>query len=424
MSNLTVSSFTELAGIVDIPGDKSITHRAFMLASLFNKGCKIVIRNFLDSLDCRATLTILGKLGLSWEKIGKDLTLYSLGKNGLQEPTEPLDVGNSGTTIRLMTGILSAQKFSTIITGDRSICKRPMARIIHPLTMMGAKITADNNLAPLRIIGNQKLSPIDYTMPIASAQVKSAILLASLCSDNKSYINSHTICRNHTELMFDFFAANNYNRYLEIDIPGDISSSAFFIVAACIVPGSKLVLPNIGINPTRTGIITVLQQMGADITVENPRCLQNEWRADITVKYASRLEGIVISQNLMANIIDEIPIICLAAACAHGTTVIRGATELRYKESDRISMLAEGLTTLGITVATFADGISITGGSIGGGIIKTDGDHRIAMTFILSGLAAREKVIVKDTANIATSFPNFIEVARAIGIKMNEVTGF
>lgn len=421
MQKLTVTTHSALIGTLNIPGDKSITHRAMIIGALFNRNTRIILKNYLPSLDCIATLNILQAMGLVVRFYDENrVEFVSLGKHGLEEPTVCLDVGNSGTTIRLLAGVLAAQKFSSTITGDASLCRRPMKRVIDPLTLMGAKIFASDGRAPLKVMGGQKLTSINYQMPIASAQVKSAILLADLYTDGCSNIHVPSVCRDHTELMLEYFSNVGSKDVVNLDIPADLSSAAFFIVAATIVPKSDLVLPNIGLNPSRTAIITILQQMGADIECSNFRTVNNEFRGDLRVRYAAKLNAITVAKDLIANAIDEIPILCLAAACAQGTTVIRGATELRYKESDRITMLAQGFRQLGIEVLVFPDGLAITGATLSGGIIDSDGDHRIAMTFLIAGLVAKQKIIVQDTQNIASSFPNFSDVAANVGMNINE----
>lgn len=418
-TNLTVLPGGSLHGYIAIPGDKSITHRALILSSLYKNNQKIIIHNWLQSLDCGATRGALQAMGVRFEDISTtSVMISSRGLHGLQQPSTSLDVGNAGTSIRLLSGVLAAQKFSSVITGDVSLCKRPMRRIIIPLAAMGAKIVAVNNeCAPLKITGGQTLQPIQYNMPIASAQVKSAILLAGLYAAGPSTVRSPSQCRDHTEIMIKNFSQ-------ELHIPGDISTAAFFIVGASIVSAADIVLQNIGINPTRTGFIAILLQMGANLEVYNQRQLHGEWRADIRVKGVAKLKAVTISQELVANAIDELPILCLAAACADGVTIIRGAAELRHKESDRIAMLAQGLTALGIRVSVFNDGLAIQGGVISGGTVQSGGDHRIAMTFAMAGLVAQRSIMIQDTGNIATSFPSFAHVARQAGLLILEENAY
>jgi 3-phosphoshikimate 1-carboxyvinyltransferase len=418
-TSLTILPGGTLEGHIAIPGDKSITHRALILGALQKPNQKICLNNWLQSLDCYATRHALQAMDVHFEDISAaSVMINSVGLYGLQQPSIILDVGNSGTCIRLLTGVLAGQRFSSIITGDVSICKRPMRRIITPLTAMGAKITAVNDeYAPLKITGGQKLRAIQYSMPVASAQVKSAILLASLYASTPSTVHSPSQCRDHTEVMIKSFSKN-------VDIPGDISAAAFFIVGASITIGSDITLENIGINPTRTGIIKILLRMGANIEISLPRQLNGEWRADVRVKGVTRLKGLVIPEHMIANAIDELPILCLAAACADGVTMIRGASELRHKESDRIVMMAAGLTKLGIQVEIFNDGLAVYGGEIRGGCVDSGGDHRIAMTFAMAGLVAQGPIMIQDTQNIATSFPSFVPVARQAGLLIVEENAY
>lgn len=414
-----------LHGTLPIPGDKSITQRALIIGAIAKAHCNIELENWLPGLDCLSTMQALQDLGVTFHALPNGiLQIKSVGLHGLQDPGKTLNVGNSGTAIRLLTGILSAQKFSSVITGDASICQRPMQRIVIPLMQMGAQISARNDAyAPLSITGGQQLRAINYVMPMASAQVKSAILLASLYADGKSNVTAPNVCRDHTEIMLNYFAQQPSSaQEIALFIPGDLSSAAFFMVGACITPGAEVLLPNVGINPTRSGIFEILRNMGAEIRIENVRIANGEQFADLHVRYTQPLRGITVPQNLIANAIDELPILCVAAACAHGTTVIRGAEELRYKESDRIARMAQGLKQLGVTVNEFSDGLAITGGVISGGEVDAAGDHRIAMAFTLAGLSAKNDVIVGDTENIATSFPDFVAVARNAGMLLTEET--
>ncbi len=422
MQNIVVEPGAALSGVINIPGDKSITHRALILGALQAPGTSVVLHNWLQSLDCLATLNIMQQLGVQLRRLNAtDLEIKAVGLHGLQRPEKILNVHNSGTSIRLLTGLLAAQKFSAQITGDESICRRPMDRVLVPLNLMGAKITArDGNFAPLNIVGGQTLHAIEYAIPVASAQVKSALLLAGLYTDKQCKISTPSVCRNHTELMLQFFADMQNQTSIDLHIPGDISSAAFFIVGACITPGSDILLPNIGINPTRSAVIEILRRMGASITYEQVRLSNAELQADIRVRYRQPLKALHIPLEFIANAIDELPVLCLAAACARGTTIIRGASELRVKESDRIQMLAAGFMQLGLEVSVFSDGLAITGGVLSGGVVNSGGDHRIAMTFALAGLVAEQEIIVQDTANIATSFPDFLEVAKQAGLKLGE----
>lgn len=418
-TQLTVLPGGTLNGRITIPGDKSITHRALILGALHKANQKIIIHNWLQSLDCYATRQALHAMGVQFEDINSgSVIITSVGLYGLQAPAATLNVGNSGTSIRLLTGILSGQRFSSTITGDVSLCKRPMQRIIKPLTAMGANITAVNGeYAPLKIMPSPKLRPITYNMPMASAQVKSAILLASLYTPGISVVTSPSLCRDHTEVMLKNFSE-------QLDVPGDISAAAFFIVGASIVSGAEIFLQNIGINPTRTGVLQILLEMGANIKISNQRQLNGELRADILVKGGEKLKAVTIPAELVANVIDELPILCLAAACAQGVTIIRGAEELRHKESDRIAMMAAGLSVLGIRVNVFSDGLAVHGGIISGGTVQSGGDHRIAMTFALAGLVAQRPIMIQDTQNIATSFPGFVHVACQAGLLIAEENAY
>lgn len=422
MKYLHIKPGGTLNGSMNVPGDKSITHRSLMMGAIARSRCTVILKNWLQSLDCKATIKCLAAMGVKFSFDADNVQISSVGLNGLNNPDKTLDVENSGTTIRLLTGILVGQKFSSVITGDASICKRPMHRIILPLSLMGAEITAHNDeFAPLQITGGRKLTAIDYIMPIASAQVKSAILLASLYAEDISSVVSPGICRNHTEILLEFFSqASSGASEIVVDIPGDLSSAAFFLVGAAITPGADLTIKNVGINPTRNGIIEILTIMGADITVNNSAVVNGEPRGDLRVRFSQQLQGIVVPPGLIANAIDDLPAICLAAACANGITEIRGAAELRVKESDRLAMLAKGFTSLGIMVNEFADGLEITGGIISGGEVAAGNDHRIAMTFAMAGLVAQQEIIVQDTANIATSFPNFVQLANAAGMLITE----
>jgi len=406
-----------LRGAVRVPGDKSITHRALILGSLIARGPRIRLHNWSRALDCQSTLAALQAMGVEAAQISEySVEIKTVGLYGLQQPRKILDVGNSGTALRLLTGVLAAQKFSSVITGDASLGKRPMRRIIEPLTQMGASITAvAGQFAPLNIIGNQKLCSINYTMAIASAQVKSAILLADLYAGGNSTIIEPQICRDHTEIMLQTLGGGATDLF----IPGDISAAAFFIVGASIAPNSKLTIKNVGINPTRTGIIKILRLMGANIDIQQQRDANGELRADLLVSSA-KLRGIVVPLDLVPNAIDELPVILLAAACADGVTEIRGAAELRYKESDRIALMAQGLTKLGIKVTVYEDGLAVEGGQITGGEVESAGDHRIAMTFAMAALVAHHEIIIQDTHNVATSFPNFAAIAEAAGLLICE----
>jgi 3-phosphoshikimate 1-carboxyvinyltransferase len=364
-----------------------------------------------------------------------ELTIYGVGKNGLRAPRKPLYMGNSGTAMRLLAGLLAAQSFDSELTGDESLMERPMNRVAVPLRSMGANIdTGDSGTPPLKIRGS-KLKGITYEMPIASAQIKSCLLLAGLYATGDTRIFEPTPCRDHTERMLQGFgysvsvdAKEGASAVVggadlqatEIDVPADISSAAFFLVAAAITPGSDLTLHHVGVNPTRIGIINLLRDMGANIERSNERLVGGEPVADLRVRYKP-LKGIVISEAQIPLAIDEFPVLFIAAACAEGDTLLHGAEELRVKESDRLDAMAQGLEKLGVTVETFDDGIKITGGPMGGATVDSFGDHRIAMAFTVAGLRAESPIDIANCANVATSFPNFVELAIKVGMRVSAI---
>lgn len=410
-----------------VPGDKSISHRAVMLGALASG--ETVIRNYLASADCLATIDCFRKLGIKISVAAGELRVAGQGLAGLKEPKEMLYVGNSGTTIRLISGILAGQSFTTEITGDASIRRRPMGRIAQPLKMMNASIEGVERegeiYAPLRIFGGS-LEPIFYELPVASAQVKSAVLLAGLFANGETSVLEKNQSRDHTERMFEHFGAKikivglqssveGRHEFAgsEVDVPGDISSAAYFMVAGLILPQAEITLREIGVNPTRTGIIDVLHRMGANISVENERIVSGEPRAEIVVQ-SSRLKGIKISGEIIPRLIDEIPIIALAATQADGTTEIRGARELRVKESDRIKTVAAELRKMGARIEELDDGLIIHGPTkLKGAEIESYGDHRIAMAAAIAGLITDGETRVDDTACIETSFPGFAQALSA-----------
>lgn len=431
--NFRISPSHSLIGTLNIPGDKSISHRAVMLASLAHGTSHI--SGFLKGADCLATLQAFTQMGVSYEETEDQLSIQGVGLHGLKAPKQCLDVGNSGTSMRLLAGILAGQLFDSELTGDESLRKRPMARVIKPLRAMGAKITAlEDNFAPLHIYGGQLLKGIDYNMPIASAQVKSCLLLAGIYAQNEIIIHEPHTSRDHTERMLKSFGVKitidsncismqpgQSLNATNVKIPGDISSAAFFIVAGLIAKDTEILLKNIGVNPTRTGILEILREMGANITLENQQTLAEEPIADIRVR-SSKLKGIIIDPKNITSAIDEFPAIFIAAANAEGKTVLRGAHELRVKESDRLHAMALGLTNLGVAVEEYSDGMSITGGSYEGGVIDSLGDHRIAMSFAIAGLRAQSPILIKNCVNVATSFPNFVTIARHAGLNI-EIVG-
>ncbi|MFH1287612.1 MAG: 3-phosphoshikimate 1-carboxyvinyltransferase [bacterium] len=420
MEQLQINPTKSLKGIIELPGDKSISHRAVIISSLANGVSEI--ENFLEGEDCLRTLNNLQKLGVKIEKKDKKIFIYGSGLFGLKEANDILDVGNSGTTIRLLCGLLSGQNFYSVLTGDESIKKRPMDRVINPLTQMGARIFGriNNSYAPLAVAGG-KLRPISYLMPTASAQVKSAILLAGLLTEGETEVIEKVPSRNHTELMLKHFGAKIKTEGLKIKItgssplqankikiPGDISSAAFFIVGASILEGSDIVIRNVGINFTRGAIIDILKMMGADIQIlENKTEYGGEETADIRVK-GSPLKGVTIEGDIIPRIIDEIPILAIAGLFAEGETIIRGAGELRIKETDRIKALSVELQKSGAEIEELPDGMIIRGNrDINGTAFESYNDHRMAMSLAIMGLRAKGKTVIKNTSCIKTSFPDF-----------------
>jgi 3-phosphoshikimate 1-carboxyvinyltransferase len=423
-----------LQGEVRVPGDKSISHRAVMFAAIAEGTSHI--EGFLEGEDCLATLRAFKAMGaevLHEAGTGR-VRVTGVGKLGLRAPEAPLDVGNSGTSMRLMSGILAAQAFSSTLTGDASLQRRPMRRVVDPLRTMGAHIdTTDAGTAPLRIHAvADGLRGISYTSPIASAQVKSALLLAGLYAQGTTEVREPEASRDHTERMLSAFGVEieaepgramlrgeQQLRATDVAVPADISSAAFFMVGAAITPDADILLRDVGINPTRVGIVEILRRMGADIEMSTPRLVGGEPVADIRVK-GGRLQGIHIDRELVAPAIDEFPAIFVAAACARGETVVSGAEELRVKESDRIQTMAQGLRALGISVVTMPDGARILGGRLSGGTIDAHGDHRIAMSFAMASLRAEQPILIRDCANVNTSFPGFAQLAGAAGLRIRE----
>lgn len=419
-----------LYGNVCVPGDKSISHRAIMLGSLAEGTTEI--QGFLEGEDSLATLNAFRAMGVDIEGPNNGrVVIHGVGMHGLQAPDYPLDLGNSGTSMRLLAGVMSGQAFNVEMVGDESLSRRPMKRVTEPLTSMGASIeTTPRGTPPLKITGGQALTGIDYQMPVASAQVKSAILLAGLYARGKTCITEPAPTRDHTERMlhgFGYTLEQTANRICltgggrliagPVAVPADISSAAFFMVGATIAEGSDITLTGIGINPTRTGIIHILRLMGACIDIINERESGGEPVADIRVRHAA-LHGIQIPQEQVPLAIDEFPALFIAAACAIGETVLTRAAELRVKESDRIQTMADGLIQLGINATPTEDGMKIFGGQLHGGIVHSGGDHRIAMSFAMAALRARGPIEIHDCENIHTSFPGFIETAQDAGLKI------
>jgi len=433
LNRLSIKYKGPLLGEITAPPDKSISHRAIMFSSLAEG--QSIVRNFLQAEDPLRTLEAFRKMGIKIEyrtpnseprHTYNEIIIHGKGLYGLNAPKDTIDCGNSGTTMRLLSGILSAQAFSTSLTGDASLSSRPMKRVINPLTEMGAVIESANGFPPLRIRGG-KLTPISYKSPVASAQVKSAIILAGLYCDGTTTVIEPGKSRDHTERMLKASGVDISVKDLdvsvrgvaalkpmEITVPGDLSSAAFFIVAGLIVPGSEIVIRNTGINPTRSGLIDVLNLMGADIKPENERLVSGEPVADLHVKH-SRLKGMNIGGDLILRAIDEFPILCVAAAKAEGTTKITGAGELRVKESDRIASMAAELRKMGVKIEELEDGLIIEGQEdLSPAAAVSYGDHRIAMSMLIAGLTAKGETTVDNTDCVNTSFPGFMEILESL----------
>ncbi|MGR9045332.1 MAG: 3-phosphoshikimate 1-carboxyvinyltransferase [Gammaproteobacteria bacterium] len=421
-----------LKGEARVPGDKSISHRSIMLGSLAEGVTHVT--GFLEAEDALATLQAFRDMGVAIE--GPDngkLTIHGVGKHGLKAPQKPLYLGNSGTSMRLLSGLLAGQAFDSVLTGDKSLSGRPMKRVTDPLATMGAVIeSTEKGTAPLHIKGQAgKLKGIDYQMPMASAQVKSCLLLAGMYAEGTTRVTEPAPTRDHTERMLSGFSypiekqgatvsisANGVLQAADIDVPSDISSAAFFLVGASIAPDSDIILKHVGINPTRTGVIDILRLMGARIELMNERIVGGEPVADLHVT-SSDLKGIDIPEELVPLAIDEFPVLFVAAACAQGRTRLTGAEELRVKESDRIQVMADGLQILGVDAQPTPDGMIIQGGTLGAGEVDSHGDHRIAMAFSIAGLRASGPIVIQDCENVNTSFPEFIEIAQALGLSLS-----
>ncbi len=417
-----------LEGCVRVPGDKSISHRALMFGALAEGPTDVY--GFLPGEDCLATMAALRAMGVTIEQSGSTTVhIEGVGLRGLQPPSGPLDMGNSGTAMRLFAGLLSGQAFDSSLIGDASLMRRPMERVAAPLREMGAQITTDHGRPPLKLTGGQSLKGIEYSMPVASAQVKSALLLAGLYARGPTVLSEPGVTRDHTERMLAQFGyptrqaggrvtLDPGGRLMgtQIDVPGDLSSAAFFMLAGTIVSGGELVLENVGLNPTRTGFLEILKLMGADLTIGGTSTEGDGERSGTVIVQPARLRGIEVPGELVALSIDEFPLVFIAAALAKGPTVIRGAEELRHKESDRISAMVEGLKALGADIEEHPDGAVVQGGTLTGGQIDSAGDHRIAMAFAVAGIAAQGSVRILDTANVATSFPEFVAQANALGM--------
>ncbi len=425
--SFTIKAAGPLCGEITVPGDKSISHRAVILGALAEG--ETVIEGFLDGEDCLSTVSCLSSLGVEIVVDGTNVSVKGAGLDGLRESGNILDAGNSGTTARLLLGVLAGQPFYTVLTGDSSLRSRPMKRVTTPLTMMGAKITGrqDGSLLPLSVAGGT-LSPLRYSSPVASAQIKSAVLLAGLFAAGETIVIEPTKSRDHTERMLAAFGAAVNSDHREVivcgrphlrgqtvRVPGDISSAAFFLVAASIVPGSDLIIRNVGINPTRTGILDVLKEMGADLEKLDSRVESGEPVADIRVRHAA-LRGIEIGGDIIPRLIDELPVLAVAALFAEGNTVVRDAAELRVKESDRIAVMTAELGALGADINARDDGFIVRGGRpLVGAAVKSRGDHRAAMSLCVAALGAKSPVNLDCTECIAVSYPGFIETLQNLG---------
>ncbi len=422
----------QLSGEFRVPGDKSISHRSIMFGSIADGTTHVT--GFLQGEDSLNTLRAFRAMGVEIE--GPDdegrVTIQGVGIDGLKKPEAAIDLGNSGTSIRLMSGLLAGQSFDVELKGDRSLSKRPMKRVTEPLALMGAKIdTAEGGKPPLKVNGGAKMKGIDYDMPMASAQVKSCLLLAGMYAEGKTCVTEPATTRDHTERMLNAFGypvVTEGNRMCiegggrlkacDIDVPADISSAAFFLVGASIAEGSDITLRHVGTNPTRTGVIDILKLMGANIEFLNERVVGGEPVADIRVRSA-KLKGIHVPEELVPLAIDEFPVLFVAAACAEGQTVVTGAEELRVKESDRIQVMADGLQAIGVDATATEDGMIINGGSIKGGKVHSRDDHRIAMAFTMAALCSEGEIYIEDCENVNTSFPDFIGLANRAGIAVS-----
>lgn len=422
-------------GVIRVAGDKSISHRSIMLGALADGVTEV--EGFLEGEDSLATLQAFRDMGVVIEGPTKGkVKIYGVGLHGLQQPPGPIYLGNSGTGMRLFSGLLAGQKFDTELTGDESLSKRPMERVAAPLRLMGAQIeSSEGGRPPLKIKGGVPLTGIRYDMPMASAQVKSCLILAGMYAQGETVVSEPAPTRDHTERMLNGFGyvveregavatikGGGSLAAGKIDVPADISSAAFFMVAASITPGADVTLEHVGLNPTRVGIINILKLMGANIVISDQKEVGGEPVGNIRVQYA-QLKGIHIPEDQVPLAIDEFPVLFIAAVCAEGETVLTGAEELRVKESDRIQVMADGLAQLGVRTDVRPDGIVIKGSKIQGGVVHSHGDHRIAMSFAVASLRAEGDIQIEDCANVATSFPNFVELAEVVGMNISVEAG-
>lgn len=435
-----ISPGGRLQGRLRVPGDKSISHRAVMFGALADG--VTTVAGFLTGEDCLSTMKAFQAMGVNITRTGAtELRIDGIGLHGLQAPEAALDLGNSGTSMRLMAGLMAGQRFDTVMTGDVSLSRRPMRRIVEPLRRMGARIdTTEAGTAPLHIHGGSALQGIDYASPVASAQIKSGLLLAGLYARGETRVSEPGASRDHSERMLRAFGVQVHTapgvaalhggqrlRACHVEVPADISSAAFYMVGAAIMPGSDVLLEAVGVNPTRDGVVHILRRMGVDVQLLNPRQLGGEPVADIRVR-GGALHGIDIGHDLVTLAIDEMPAVFVAAACADGDTVVRDAAELRVKESDRIQAMVDGLQALGVTAEPAADGARIhgvgrDGAGLKGGQVDSLGDHRVAMSFAMAALRAREPLEILDCANVNTSFPGFVDLARQAGLQIDERSG-
>lgn len=426
-STFTIQPSRRVAGTMRVPGDKSISHRALMLGAIAQGTTRVA--GFLPGEDCLATLAAIRAMGVHVEQHdATTITVHGKGLRGLRAAPGALDMGNSGTAMRLFMGLLAAQDFDSTLTGDESLSRRPMERVALPLRLMGAEISTTEGKPPVRISGQRKLQGIRYPMPVASAQLKSALLLAGLYADGETELTEPAVSRDHTERMLISLgqpvvcngltvslAGGGQLTGTGISVPGDLSSAAFFVLAACLATEGELVIDNVGLNPTRTGILRILELMGADLRVEAAADSGAEPVGRLIVR-PSALRGTRIPPELVPLAIDEFPMVFVAAALARGETIVSGAAELRHKESDRISVMVAGLRALGIDVEELPDGARIQGGTFSSGTIDSRGDHRVAMAFAIGAAQAAGPVRILDTDNVATSFPGFVRQAAAVGL--------
>jgi len=431
MRRYTVAPSAGIAGEATVPGDKSISHRALMLGAIASGTTRA--SGFLEGEDCLATMRAVAALGVEVRRPGPgEVVIEGAGLHGFRAPHAPLDMGNAGTAMRLFMGLLSPQAFDSVLVGDESLMRRPMERVATPLRAMGATINTSEGRPPVRITGGARLTGIRYEMPVASAQLKSALLLAGLRAVGDTTVIEPAVTRDHSERMLQAFGCEVSSiggivtlkppRKLEaadIQVPGDFSSAAFFIVAACIGAREPFVVRGVGVNPTRTGLLEMLELMGADLRLVNQRTRGAEPVADIEIRPAV-LRGIRVPERLVPLAIDEFPAFFIAAACAEGETLVTGAEELRVKESDRIAVMARGLGVLGIRHEVLPDGLRIEGGELGGGIVDSRGDHRVAMSFAIASLRASAPIEILDVDNVATSFPGFASLGRSVGLDIEE----